>query len=263
MNIVEVPAAKGEDEPSHRYAISATEITRGQLKSLLPNETLADNLGDASDLPVAGITTFAALQFCKRLTAVQMQDDARHRLTQAVQTESSNSFRIDTHQNGIRLPTVDEWRIACEAGMNGDCFFGDLQFVDRYAWRTLDSVLQPVGTLLPNRFGLFDTYGNVREWAIGPAGNTGPGEQQDKEQEKEQGEQQDKEEGKQQVPIVLAPNSRGLHCWFGKKHSARACCNNGSKSKHPKSRSRIRRRFSNRTNPTQQERWTHAQECSW
>ena len=105
----------------------------------------------------------------------------------------------------IRLPTEDEWESACLAGSSGPfCFSGDdfspyenladysfanvgyrweetaeftiatdcemlmLEGVDLADQRFDDKavVTRPVGSYLPNSFGLFDMHGNVAEWTL-------------------------------------------------------------------------------------------------
>lgn len=80
-----------------------------------------------------------------------------------------------------RLPTEAEWEFAARAGTSTAFNFGDddtqlcahARFADLgtpFAWRascrneTAAYGPFPVGTLPPNRWGLFDTHGNVWEW---------------------------------------------------------------------------------------------------
>lgn len=77
----------------------------------------------------------------------------------------------------VRLPTLDEWEIACRGGNNDKYFFGkDSTQIHRYAniWLSRthaevtvkDSFLytSPVGHYAPNPYGLYDVYGNCFEF---------------------------------------------------------------------------------------------------
>lgn len=80
----------------------------------------------------------------------------------------------------VRLPTLEEWEIACRAGSSTDYFFGQKDdSISRYAniWLgedhlktdTVDGYMytSPVGTFAPNPWGLYDMYGNVFEFCTG------------------------------------------------------------------------------------------------
>jgi formylglycine-generating enzyme required for sulfatase activity len=65
------------------------------------------------------------------------------------------------------LPTEAEWEYACRSGSTSIRFFGSaLELLPRYAWyvRNANERSWPVGSLMPNDFGLFDVYGNHVEW---------------------------------------------------------------------------------------------------
>jgi len=81
---------------------------------------------------------------------------------------------------GVRLPTLEEWEIACRAGTGTDYFFGQRDdSIGRYAniWLGEDHLkgdsvdgymyTSPVGSFAPNPWGLYDMYGNVFEFCSG------------------------------------------------------------------------------------------------
>lgn len=86
---------------------------------------------------------------------------------------------------GVRLPTLEEWEIACRAGTQTDHFFGNNQpSISKYAniWYGKDHLTpdstdgyiftSPVASFAPNAWGLYDMYGNVFEFCTGKVSPT-------------------------------------------------------------------------------------------
>lgn len=72
-----------------------------------------------------------------------------------------------------RLPTEDEWELACRAGATGSYSFGDdASKLGDYAWYegNADDSPHPVGKKKPNAWGLYDMHGNIAEWVDGRDG---------------------------------------------------------------------------------------------
>jgi formylglycine-generating enzyme required for sulfatase activity len=64
----------------------------------------------------------------------------------------------------FRLPTEEEWEYACRAG-DANLYCGSSN-IDVVAWYNENSGgrTNPVGLKQPNKWGLFDMSGNVKEW---------------------------------------------------------------------------------------------------
>ncbi len=70
---------------------------------------------------------------------------------------------------GMRLPTAYEWEYFAGTGSINNYSFGENEsLLGEYAWFKDNSndTTHPVGQKKPNKWGLFDVYGNVSEWCL-------------------------------------------------------------------------------------------------
>jgi formylglycine-generating enzyme required for sulfatase activity len=80
--------------------------------------------------------------------------------------EKTPEWDADMTANGYRLPTEAEWEYACRAGTDGVFDFEQADKLRQFSWfaENSDEKTHVVGQKKPNRWGLYDMYGNVSEW---------------------------------------------------------------------------------------------------
>ena len=128
--------------PGENFSLGKYEVTQRQWREVMG---LPSGARELNSHPMTFVSWVEANEFCKMLTM-----------------RESKAGRIGAHQQ-YKLPTSEQWRIACLAGES------EIQDLDSFAWtpkNSSDSV-HPVGTKQPNKWGLFDMLGNVEEWCDG------------------------------------------------------------------------------------------------
>ncbi len=139
-------AGRYDDEgPVHRVKISKAfymgkyEVTQKQWRDVMgtdPSHFKGDNL------PVESVARKSVQEFIRKLN----------------EKEGTNKYR---------LPSEAEWEYTARSGTTTPYFFGDDETrVGDYAWYydNSGSETHEVGQKKPNPWGLYDMYGNVREW---------------------------------------------------------------------------------------------------
>jgi prepilin-type processing-associated H-X9-DG protein len=111
-------------------------------------EVTGQSADDANErMPVAGVTWNEADEFCRRLSLLPEERDAGR---------------------WYRLPTEAEWEDACRGGKSEPYRWQIQRRPDDQSGEAAGILpplpVKPVGSYLPNRFGLFDMRGNVWEW---------------------------------------------------------------------------------------------------
>lgn len=125
--------------PNTNSMVGRYEITQKQWKKVMGyNPSLNKDCGDLC--PVENINLDEIYSYIKKL-----------------------NYKTGLH---YRLPTKNEWQIACQAGESPPTrYCGDPYFVADVAWYKLNSNGQthPAGNKRPNAWGLYDMTGNVWE----------------------------------------------------------------------------------------------------
>ena len=142
-------ASGDDDETPHEVTLTKPfkmgihEVTQAQYEQVMgvnPSEFKGANN------PVENVSWDDAVEFCRRLSELPAEKAAG---------------------NVYRLPTEAEWEYACRAGTTTKYSFGDDESdFGEYGWYWENSgrTTHPVGSKLPNAWGLYDMHGNVWEW---------------------------------------------------------------------------------------------------
>jgi formylglycine-generating enzyme len=150
-----------DEAPAHKVRVSAFLIDKFEVthelftKAQLPNPS---RWQDTPKKPVERVRWRDAKQYCNERSLLEGLKPCYN--------EKTLDWDCDYSANGYRLPTEAEWEFAARAGTDGPYDFGSPDQLRQHAWfkDNAEQRTHPVGQKKPNRWGLFDVYGNVSEW---------------------------------------------------------------------------------------------------
>ena len=152
---------------TYLFEVAHTEVTQTMWRAA--DFPLNGANTGCTDCPVEGITFAEAVAFANalseraRLQPCYMAGNAVYSLAHAQRDQPPRpEWREGVRCNGYRLPTEAEWAAAARFGARNQSTYGPL---DEIAWYVGNSNQQshPVACRTPNRLGLYDVIGNVRE----------------------------------------------------------------------------------------------------
>ncbi|MCX6904899.1 MAG: formylglycine-generating enzyme family protein [Verrucomicrobia bacterium] len=150
-----------DEAPPHKvkmtsFLMDKFEVTQDLLaKVQLPNPS---HWQDSPKKPVERVRWRDAKQYCNERSLLEGLKPCYN--------EKTADWDCDYAANGYRLPTEAEWEYAARAGTDGPYDFGVPDKLKQNAWfaGNSDQKTHPAGQKKPNRWGLYDLYGNVSEW---------------------------------------------------------------------------------------------------
>jgi formylglycine-generating enzyme required for sulfatase activity len=166
------PLTPDENERAVRidrsFALSAREVSVDEFLRYNPGLEFDRDVYAGDDGPITKVSWYEAAKYCRWLSEQEGVPESQMCYPEVDEIGPAMRLPADfLERTGYRLPTEAEWEYAARAGTSTPYFFGENpRSLRSYGWYSDNSDFRvwPGGLLKPNPLGLFDVYGNVREW---------------------------------------------------------------------------------------------------
>jgi formylglycine-generating enzyme required for sulfatase activity len=157
------------DETPHQVQVSSFYMGKYEVTQREYDAVMGGNPSrfKGPHLPVEQVSWFDAIAYC----------NARSQKEALTPAYSINGEKVSWNRNadGYRLPTEAEWEYAARAGTRtpfntgNDITTDQANYNGNYPYKQQGSGIYrehttPVGSFVPNSWGLYDMHGNVNEW---------------------------------------------------------------------------------------------------
>lgn len=154
------------------FEISKYEITQAEFEAVMGyNPSFFKN----DDFPVDNVTWREAWAFCNKLNILEGYEPFYFTSDGRLLNINGDTLKNINQLKGYRLPTNDEWEYAARAGNRTKFNTGSILKLSQANFsveapkflrqiKTVNSTTT-VGSYKPNKWGLYDTHGNVAEWS--------------------------------------------------------------------------------------------------
>src|SRR5581483_9393120 len=179
----EVQRSEGEEQHArtiaHPFAMATRKVTVESFKQFKDDMRKSGRMAGRfhkynversphEDGPIISVTWFEAVQYCRWLSELEKVPPEQMCYPPLEAIKEGMTLPPDyLSRTGYRLPTETEWEYASRAGaLTSRSYGSDDELLAQYAWyhKNAGGKARPVGQLMPNAFGLFDTLGNTWDW---------------------------------------------------------------------------------------------------
>jgi formylglycine-generating enzyme required for sulfatase activity len=188
-----------DNEVQHQVTVSAFYMGKYEVTQKEYQEVMGTNPSDfkGDNLPVENVSWYDAVEYCNKRSqkegltlAYTINKDQTDPNNKSEDDDIKWTVTLNKNANGYRLPTEAEWEYACRAGTTtpfstgnnittDQANYGGVFPYNNNAKGIYREETTPVGSFVPNPWGLYDMHGNVWEWCWDWYGDYSSGSQTD------------------------------------------------------------------------------------